>query len=185
MIELAIFVAVGLALLLVMFWLARDRGARRGTSAAEARIPIEELFPLHSRHFPQVRQALSADDRDYLKRRASSGLRREALATRRQVVQEYLAGLAKDFSRLDRLGRTVARLSPQLNRRLESERVWLGLRFWGLYLLVRLGVRTVRPTVWPLERLTGLVGSLAAEIEAAMAAFEQAPTARLGSNLTA
>jgi hypothetical protein len=180
---LTIFVILALALLGVLVWLLRETPQERRLGEAAPKLALEELFPLHCRYFPQVRQALSPADQAYLRERASPRIRRQARAERRRVTRQFLVGLTEDFSRLERLGRTVAALSPQVSRKREAERLWLGLVFRALYrvVLVRLMLGSV--SVPQLARLTELIGSFAAQIEAGMAALEEASITRLRSNL--
>ena len=183
--ELTIFVGVGVLLLLALLWLLlRERPEAGPGSQAQLKLPLEELFPLHCRHFPQLRQALSSADREYLRERASPRIQRKWQAERREVTQRFLAGLREDFLRLDRLGRTVAALAPKVSRKHEAERFWLGLRFRVLYRVVQTRLMLSSVSVPQLARLANLIGSLAAQIEAAMAALEETSMARLRSNLT-
>jgi hypothetical protein len=184
-IETLLFAGGALALLLVLLWLALKTASAPPVMTADGKLQIEDLFPLHCRHFPQVRQALSSADLDYLKQRASRRILRRVRAERRQVARNFLAGLKEDFWRLDHLAGTVAALSPKVSRTQEAERFWLGLRFRILYGLVLLRLETRSVPVPQLGRLTELIGSLAAQIEAAMAALEEASIARLRSSLSA
>jgi len=184
MIETLLFAVAALALLLVLLWLALKPLGAPPAATAEGKLQIEDLFPLHCRHFPQVRQALSSADLDYLKQRASRRILRQVRTERRKVARKFLAGLKEDFWRLDHLARTVATLSPEVSRTLEAERFWLGLRFRILYGLVLLRLETRSVPVPQLGRLTELIGSLAAQIEATMAALEEASIARLRSGLS-
>jgi hypothetical protein len=183
-IESLIFAIVALVLLLAVLWVAW-RPMAAPPAIPESSLPIEELFPLHSRHFPQVRQALSQADAAFLRERASARIQRRVRAERREVAREFLHGLAQDFTRLDRLGRVVAAVSPVVSRQQEVERLRLGLRFRLLYGLawLRLGMGGV--SVPQLARLTQLVGSLAAQIEGAMAALEDAGMMQARSRLNA
>lgn len=183
MIETLLFVGVALGLLLVLLWLAWKPVAPP-LPAAEAKLEIEDLFPLHCRHFPQVRQALSSTDRVYLKERASRRILRQVCAERRGVARKFLAGLNEDFRRLNRLAATVAALSPEISRAQEAERLWLNLRFQILYGLVWLRLGTGSISVPQLGRLADLVGGLAAQIEAAMATLEEASFEQLRSSLS-
>ncbi len=180
----AIFVGLAVLLLLALLWLLRERPGGWPAARPTQRLGIEELFPLHYRYFPQVRQALSPADQEYLRDRASNRIRRQAQAERRKLTRQFLAGLDGDFSRLDRLGRTVAALAPELSQRLEAERFWLGLQFRFLYRVVQVRLMTGSVSITQLARLTDLLGSLAAQIEAAMAALEEASMARLRSSLS-
>jgi len=182
-IETILFVGVALMLLLVLLWLAWTPVAP--PPPVEPRLKIEELFPLHCRHFPQVRQALSPADLAYLRGRASARILRQVRAERCEVTRKFLAGLKEDFSRLNRLAATVAALSPEISRAQEAERLRLILRFRILYGLVWLRLATGSISLPQLGRLTDLLGSLAAQIETAMVALAEASAEQLRSGLSA
>jgi hypothetical protein len=134
---------------------------------------IEDLVPLHTPHFPQLRQALESADNRYVRQKANPAVHRMWQEERRQILRSFLAGLAEDFARLDRLARIVASLTPRFSRREELVRIWLSLRFRLTYRIVSLrislgGVSSARQ----LSYLTQLVGSLSAQAEAAMIRLE-------------
>lgn len=181
---LAFFVVLALLLLAALIWLLQEKPAPHRPQEGPSKLPIEELFPLHCRHFPQVKQALSPADEEYLRKRASPRIRRESRAERRKVTRQFVAGLKQDFSRLDRLGRTVAALAPQVSREQETERFWLGLRFRALYQFVQVQLLLGGISVPQLARLTELVGSLAVRTEAGMAVLEEASVSRLRSSFS-
>ena len=117
MMGLTSFVVLGLLLLVLLLWLLRERADARRLPEGASKLPIEDLLPLHCRHFPQVRQALSSADLAYLKQRASPRIFRRVRAERRAVTRKFLAGLQEDLSRLNRLASTVAALSPEIDRK--------------------------------------------------------------------
>jgi len=185
-----IYVGLGVVLLMLfllvlVLLLTRERADSRRAPEAAAALLSTGAFPIHCRHFPQVRQALSAADQQYLEQRASASIRRKARRERRKVAQQFVAGIKEDFLRLDRVGRTVASLSPEVSRKLEFERLRLMLRFWMLYGLVRMQLAMGVSVVTELARLTELVGGLAAQTERAMAALEEASARRLQSGIRA
>ena len=95
---------------------------------------------------------------------------------RRQILKDYLAGLAEDFAKLDRLARIVASLSPQFSRREELARIWLSVLFRLNYRIV--SIRISAGGTGPLRQvsyLTVLVGNLSARAEAAMSRLEIRP----------
>lgn len=184
MIEVVVFVVVAVVLLATLVWLAREPrpSAPPGVGPAEARpgLPASEEFTaLHCRHYPQVRLALSRRDAEFIARRAPAGLRRRWRKERREVAAQFLRGLRQDHERLSRLARVVAALSPQVSQKREAELFWLGLRFRLLFRLVQVRLRLGVAPLAGLERLVGLLGSMAEEIEARMAAIEAASLARL------
>jgi hypothetical protein len=176
------FSGVAVLLLLVLLWLARET-RRSGTLRAEGtKLALEELFPLHCQHFPQVLQALSSSDAEYLHFRVSCLTRRRVLAERRAVARKFLAGLREDFQRLDQLGRTIAALSPQVEYAGEAGRLRQLLRFELLYRLIQLRLAFGGISVPALRRLADLVGAHAAELGAAMAQLEERSLQGAGLN---
>jgi len=171
-IGLGLLALLVLALLLVA--LLRPRRGRAQPVQTLSDLPVEDLLPRHLQYFAQVRRALSAEDAQYLRDRASRRTARRALRARRAVVRGFLAGLLEDFERLERLGRTIAALSPVVNRRQEFERLWLGARFRMVYAVVQFYLALGLVSVPQLEALTNQVGSLARRLHEAMAALSAA-----------
>jgi len=140
---------------------------------------IEELLPLHSQHFPQLRQALESTDLQYVRRKTSRETERTWREERRRILRSFLDGLAEDFARLDRLSRVVASLSPRFSRREELERVWLSMRFRFGYRIISMRISSgTFASVHQLRRMTELIGNLSALAEAAMARLETVPPDR-------
>ncbi len=167
-----IFVVTALALLAALLWLLHKPSSWTGAHCDDA-LEIENLVPLHCRHFPEVRQALSGADAEFMRQRAPRETLRRWRRERREVLRQFLAGLGQDFARVDRLARAVAALSPEVSREREMERLWLSLRFLVIYRLVSLQLATGFAPLPQVARLTELVGSVASQIETRMAALEQ------------
>jgi hypothetical protein len=123
----------------------------------------------HYVYFPQIRQALSVADSNYLRETAPPHVANQALRDRRAVARRFLEGLHEDFSNLARLGRMIAALSPEVSRQQESERLILSLKFQIFYSLVWLRLSFGDVPLEQLEHLTGFVGRFAARMDAAMA----------------
>jgi hypothetical protein len=154
----------------VLVWLLFPRRGSSGTAASSIHPNLNESIPppTHFRYFPQIRQALSSTDAEYLKKTAPRGVAKQALRERRAVARRFLDGLHEDFSNLARLGRIIAALSPEVSHKQESERLVLTLKFQVLYALVWLRLSTGNIPLQHLEHLTGLVGRLAARMDEAM-----------------
>lgn len=178
MITAIIFMLTAVALLVALVWLLR-RPSSWGGAYADQALEIENLFPLHCRHFPQVRQTLLEADTQFMRRRAPREMLRRWRAERREVLRQFLAGLGQDFERLDRLARAVAALSPEVSREREMERLWLSLRFLVMYRLVSLRLATGFAPLPQVARLTELVGTFASQMEARMAALERRTPSRV------
>jgi hypothetical protein len=183
-VETVVFVVVALALLAAFVWLLREPAAQAtGEDAGLVtlqRLPqIEELFPLHCRYFPQLRQVISRGDEQYMRQRASRRLQQRWRAERRQVAQQFLEGLRDDFLRLNRLAGTVASLSPRVDQRHEAERLRLALRFRLLWFLVGLRLKLGPAPLAQLTGLANLISTLAVELERGITALEEPSLARL------
>lgn len=178
--ETILFVVVALVLLWLTLWLLREpRPEAAPLPAPPEHRQIEELFPLHCRHFPQLRQVLMRSDDEWLRQRAAGPVYARWRAERRRVAAQFLGGLHEDFRNLTRLARAVAALSPQLSRKQEAELFQLSVRFQVLYVLVHIRVRLGVSPLGGLTRLTEMLGNLAAGVEEAMGSLEQAELARL------
>jgi hypothetical protein len=178
-------IVLAIALFGVLVWLLRPR--RRGQNAirSSAGLVLESFLPRHYSYFPQVRQALSASDGEYLDRMAPRDVAQTVRRERRAVARQFLAGLHEDFSSLERLARIVAALSPVISSEQERERLILGLKFRLLYAWVWLRLATGLEPLQQLEDLTGLVGRLATRMEQAMAAVSALSAPELNTGLNA
>jgi len=178
-------IILALAALGVLPWVLRPLRRASRSPETPAQLPIESFLPRHYGYFPQVRQALSGVDREYLDRVAPREVAQAAYRERRGVARQFLAGLHEDFSNLERLARTVAALSPVISSEQETERLLLGLQFRLLYVWVWLRLSTGRVPLNQIEQLTGLVGRLATRMDQAMAAIGALSVPELNSNLHA
>lgn len=164
-------VYITLAVVVLVMLLAAARG-RRQTSTPVDSMPIEELFPRHAWHFAQIRQLISETDFCYLAKRATPECRKRVQKEREQIIRQYVQALREDFNRLERLGRTIAALSPKVNQGTELERLWLSLRFRVVAQLVWLRMEMGFNYARPLEQLTKMIGGLAADTDALLTGLE-------------
>ncbi len=165
-----VLIVVVLAVLLLYLY----GRARQGSAQAASGSRSDEFLPAgHFRYYPQIRQALSETDWEYLAKRAPAASRRRWKEERRRVVRGFLAGLKEDYVRLEKLGRTVASLSPALNQELERERFWLGVRFRVCIAVLRAAPLGSRWTLRLLDRTAATVGSMAEKTTAAMYALSE------------
>ena len=183
--ELMIGVTLALAFAALLIRLMRPR--RHATKAGRPGIDqdVESVLPKHYRFFPQVRQALSAGDNEYLLNAAPPRIAQQVLRERRAIAKRFLHGLHEDFSSLERLARMVASLSPVVSREQEMERLYLGLKFRLLYVMVWVRLSTGQVPLQQLAHLTELVGRLALRMEQAMAEISALSTDHLPSRLSA
>jgi hypothetical protein len=166
---LTFIVPLAIAILAILWLLLRPRSSSsEKISGHLADFKAGDVIPLHYRFFPQIRQALSRADDEYLGEAAPPSVARRARRERRGVARRYLRGLREDFSKLEQLGRMIAGLSPVVSRRQEMERFGLSLKFQFVCALVWLRLSTGRVPLGQIQYLTGLVGRLAARMEQAM-----------------
>lgn len=180
-----IITSVAVAIFGVLLWLLRPRHAAPRVGQSPVDLKMESFLPRHCRYFPQVSQALSAFDQEYLDRVAPRDVAQSAYRERRAVARKFLAGLGEDFTNLERLARMVAALSPVISSEQETERLILGMKFRLLYAWVWLRLSTGRAPLEQIEQLTGLVGRLAIRMEQAMAAVGALSAPGLDSSLKA
>lgn len=180
----AISLTLGFAVLLA--WLLRPR---RHSAHEKNWLPfngnVEDILPKHYRYFPQIRQALSAGDNQYLREVAPPRVAQQVLRERRAVARRFLRGLREDFSNLHRLARMIAAISPVVSRQQEMERLLLNLKFQMLYVFVWLRISTGAAPLAQIERLTELIGGLALRMEHAMAEISALSTDRLARGVNA
>ncbi len=148
---------------------------------------MEDLLALHAQHFPQLRQALTTLDDDYVRRKASGEIKRHLHEERRHIVRSFLAGLAQDFGRLERLMRLVRELSPTEPWVQQCQRAGSRLQFRVNYRVASLAIHSARlQSTNRLARLAELVGNLSEQVEVGMARLvlstaEQSPQTRCRS----
>lgn len=179
MIDQWIALSLGLAFALLLLWLLRPRRQSGVAAAPTVDEALDSDFPKHSRYFPQIRQALSAVDDQYLRDVAPPQLAQQVYRERRAVARNFLRGLHEDFSGLERIGRMVASLSPVVTRQQEFERILLGLQFRLLYGIVWLHLSTGRVPLEQIEHLTEFIGRFAYRMEQAMAQINALSAERL------
>src|SRR5580704_12677657 len=98
-------------MLLLLVWVLRD--PRKHAKPDGDLDSTDELCQRHVSYFPQVRQALAAEDLVFLSSRGSPQLARRMRTERRKIALAYLSCLRGDFLKLWRLARVIASMSPQ------------------------------------------------------------------------
>jgi hypothetical protein len=185
--ELSIIVLLSLALCAILLRLLIPK--KKATRPAGPPFSLAESSTLpaarHYGYFPQIRQALSEADAQYLLESAPPQVAKRALRERRAVARGFLKGLHEDFSNLARLGRLVAAMSPEISHRQETERLLLSMKFQLLYTLVWLRLSIGNLPIHQLENLTGLVGRLATRMDEAMAQISALSVGQLPGKLGA
>jgi hypothetical protein len=131
---------------------------------------MEGLLALHAQHFPQLRQALTTLDADYVRRKTSGEIERRLREERRRIVEQFLSGLAEDFGRLERLIKMVREMSPAEPWIQQIQPAGRRFRFRSSYRIASLQIHSASlQSANRLARLTELVGNLSVQIEVGVA----------------
>lgn len=134
----ALLFLAGFGVLLLVLFIRLLVDSRKVGNSEDHLGYAEEYGCRHVTYFPQVRQALAAEDFDFLASRGFRGLARKLHKERRKIALAYLSCLHDDFLRLWRLGRVVASMSSQVGMAQEFARLRLGLVFSLRYELIRI-----------------------------------------------
>jgi hypothetical protein len=173
--SLILFTAVALGMLAVILWAVLAPLPEESAPASDSR--LEDFQPRHTQHFPQLRQALDLNDTRYMREKAAPDLQKRWLDERRRILSDFLAGLALDFGQLDRLGRTVASLSPKLSWQDELRRLSLNFRFRFNFRVAKLWILAGGSlALTRLRYLTTLIGEISARTSLAMARATASPS---------
>jgi len=142
-------------------------------SSADPGEEIEDLLPLHTQHFPQLKQSLDSTDKQYLHPKLTKEMERAWREERGRILRSFVEGLARDFGHVIRLGRVVDSIAPGSANLDGRERYWLALRFRVHFRFLSSRIsKDGRLAIWQLGRLTASVESLSALAEAAMSRLE-------------
>jgi hypothetical protein len=160
-----IFGAAAVALLAVLVWVLYE--PRQGKEDRDFE-RAETLGRKHVTYFPQVRQALTEQDLQFLDLRGRPSLSRRLRKERRRIVLAYLAHLRSDFANLWRLARVIAAMSPVVGANQELARFRLGVAFYARYEFIRLQFICGFAPLAHLNALSQVVGNLAIQLETAM-----------------
>jgi hypothetical protein len=153
-------------LMLLLAWVLRDP---RKLPQSDFDLGYSEgLDRRHVTYFPQVRQAMAAEDLAFLASRASQVLSRRVRRERRKIALAYLDCLRDDFLKLWRLARVIASMAPQVGAAQELERLRLGLAFSWRYQMIRMKFLLGFAPLPELGSLSEVVSRLSIRMETAM-----------------
>jgi hypothetical protein len=153
-------------LLVLLGWVLRAP-TRLAKSPADPAL-ADEADRRNVTYFPQVKQALAADDFAFLASRGLPLLARRVRKERRRIALAYLESLRNDFLKLWGLARVIASLSPEVGVAQEVARLRLGLTFALRYEMVRITFLLGLAPLPALGSLSEVVGRLAIRLEATM-----------------
>ena len=151
------------ALLLLLVWALRGGQQSRRRSGK-----LEDSVESHVQYIPQIRQALSDEDRQYLLAKGGAHLMKAVERDRRRATGEFLDALNCEFHKLLRLASIVAALSPEVEPMQEFERLRLTAVFQCRLQLVRARLRMGSAPLRELGELSDVVSRLNVRMESAM-----------------
>jgi hypothetical protein len=154
-------------LLLGVFLWAMGRKRRHDSPKNWGRLP-EESGHRHVSYMPQIRQAMSGADKNFLLQKSGSKLARRVQGERRAIALRYVNALQSDFSKLVQQAKAIALLSPEVVAVHEFERVRLSLEFSIRCKTIRARILFGTTPLSQLSALSDLVSGLTVRIEAAM-----------------
>jgi hypothetical protein len=167
-VNFALLLLIGFAvlMLLVLAWILRDPRKHAGPDGDLD--STDELSQRHVSYFPQVRQALAAEDFAFLSSRGSPQLAHRIRKERRKIALAYLSCLRGDFLKLWRLARVIASMSPQVGVAQEFARLRLGMAFSLRYEMIRIEFLFGFAPLPDLGSLSDVVSRLSIRLETAM-----------------
>ena len=183
--RLILFGIGALVVLALLYLLTRHAKVDTNAESLLQNATSGDLLPKHYKFFPQVCRALSAEDDEYLLKRADPKVRKSAAHVRRQVGLEFLHGLREDYRRLDRLARALTALAPAANPQREAERIWLAVRFEIRWAFVWISLWSGVTPIPQLQLLTNFIGTLTSRLEAAIGVWQNTSLSASSPNLTA
>jgi hypothetical protein len=159
------YIISGAALLLalLLIWLLR-------LSSRDERRPwtLENGTRSHIQYFPQIQQALAAEDHEFLVGKGHAKLARAVSRERSKVVLDFLVGLCGEFDHLMRLARVIASLSPKVAPVQEFERLRLHAIFLCRVQIVRAKLAFGAHPLREISGVSNVVSGLAVRMELAM-----------------
>ncbi len=184
MTELPVFLIVFFVLIGLTLWFAFRHLAPRRAAEKDASLPIDLLLPTsYLKNSSEIERLLTELDEERRNGNLSARLRQHLNPARRLLLKELLLGLEEDFSRLDRLMCTVASLAPEIERKEETERFWLWVRFRLHFGLARLSLMVGRFSEPELTSICQLFDRLATRTQEALETLEHSSLNPLRSKL--
>jgi hypothetical protein len=164
----ALLLLTGFTVLLLILLVSVLRDPRERTKFDDELGFADHAGRRHVVYFPQVRQAMAAEDLAFLASRGLPKLAGRVRKERRRIALAYLACLRVDFLKLWRLARVIASMSPQVGAAQEFARLRLGLSFSLRYEMVRIKFFFGFAALPELGSLSEVVSRLSIRLETAM-----------------
>jgi hypothetical protein len=176
--SLILFIAVAVALVLVLAWAARPPKSKI--------LNVQEVFRIlaEQRHYvrlPQILQALQEEDTEYLRQRGHAVLLNQVRRERKQIAIRYLDYLEEEFQVLIEASRILVKLAPQLTTLRELDRLKKNLQFAWCCKYLRLRLRLGMQPWDAFNTISDMAGAMTLQLEAAMAQLGEKAMAGEGS----
>lgn len=182
--SLYLYIFFGLTglLLLLLFWALRK--PRKSLAAHGGMSLPEECGCRHTAYLPQIQQALSKVDYDFVSQKGSRELLRRFRRERRRTVLAHLAGLREDFQNLLELARIVAVLSPEVAALQEFEKLRLTWKFRWRFERLRIAISLGNVRALDVSSLANVVSGLSVRLQKAIKEIGEraALASKLGSS---
>lgn len=166
--SLSLYVSFILVAILLFLFVWSLRKFSTQTDRVSARSLEEESEGSHITYLPQIRQALSETDYDFVSGKIPQEMRRQMRRERRRIALSYLSALRGEFSRLLRTARAIAALSPEVAPVQEFERLRLTLNFLVRYRIIWVSLWIGFTPLLQVSDLSNLLSGLSVRLEAAM-----------------
>ena len=166
--NIALLFLAGFAVLLLILLVDVVRESERHVKPENDLGFPDESGRSHAAYLRQVRQAMAAEDFEFLAAHGSRELSQRTRKERRRIVLSYLCCLRNDFLKLWRLARIISRMSPKVSVAQEFVRLRLGLIFSLRYEMIRIKFLLGFAPLPELGSLSEFVSRLAVRLETAM-----------------
>jgi UV DNA damage repair endonuclease len=166
--SLVAFVGIGVALLAALAWLSFS-AMRRAPHADLGQRPQRETR--HISYLPQIKQALSQTDHEYLSARGPTGLANRVRKERRRIALNYLTALRTDFEKLQHMARVVAVMSPEVAVAQELQGVRLSVEFSVRYRIIYFRLLSDIAPMSAINNLSNLISALTVRMETAISSL--------------
>lgn len=160
---LYVVIIISMTLLALLLW-----SLRQGAGTRQASSPMQDPVRSCLQYFPQIHQALTNEDRQFLLTNGGAKLARRVDSERRGLALQFLTALEEEFANLMRMSRVVASLSPDVETVQEFERLLLQMVFHYRLLSIRTRLKFGLRPLPELNVVSDLVSRLSVRMEAAM-----------------
>ena len=162
--------------ILILLFVRSLTGPKESSGPATPQSVSQDFPESPARHLPQIRQALSREDKEFLARAGTSKLRERLKKERRRVALWYLEAMRGDFDGLLRTAKVIASLSPEIGVGQEFERLRLTMIFLWKDRVVQMALYVGYAPVPQLTGLSEFLSGFTVRLEEAVKAMGERAT---------